>query len=79
MGKGDKKSKRGKINRGTFGKRRLRKKEGFQRIITPKDEKKIVEKKPEEPKPEVKTEKKKTTRKKKEKKDSEKEDTAKEE
>lgn len=78
MGKGDKKSKRGKIYRGTFGKRRHRKKAGFIPLIVKNEEKKSEEKKPVEPKPEVKAEKQKPVRKKAEKKVAEKEKPAKE-
>ncbi len=59
MGKGDKKSKRGKIFRGTFGKRRPRKAKSFVPVSEVKDEKKKSEKKIDLVKPEeVKTEKK---------------------
>ena len=58
MGKGDKKSKRGKIFRGTFGKRRARKTKLYTPPPVVKDEKKKEEKKIEAVKPEeVKTEK----------------------
>jgi 30S ribosomal protein S31 len=43
MGKGDKKSRRGKINIGSTGVRRPRKKKGLKRIVTPKPEPKPVE------------------------------------
>ena len=43
MGKGDKKSKRGKIYRGTFGKRRLRKKQNTW-VAVPKEKEKVEEK-----------------------------------
>ena len=59
MGKGDKKSKRGKIFRGTFGKRRPRKSRSFTTSHVVKSEKKKEEKKTDVPKPEeIKTEKK---------------------
>ncbi len=60
MGKGDKKSKRGKIFRGTFGKRRPRKAKSITHVSAVKDEqkkneKKVVVVKPEEVKTEKKT------------------------
>lgn len=72
MGKGDKKSKRGKINRGTYGKRRRRKSRKYipEQKTDVKPQKTEVKEKVEEKEvvkeevPEVKTEKKKTTRKK---------------
>jgi 30S ribosomal protein S31 len=79
MGKGDKKSKRGKINRGTFGKRRIRKTKKHVSTPVTEENKKKIEVKTEEPKPELKTEMKKTTRKKKEKTGSDKENSAKQE
>jgi len=59
MGKGDKKSKRGKIFRGTFGKRRPRKAKSITHVSAVKDQQKKNEKKtdivrPEEVKPEKK-------------------------
>ena len=64
MGKGDKRSKRGKINRGTFGKRRKRKTQTYKPSPVTEEKTKKVE---------VKAEKKKTTRKKSTKKDTDKE------
>ena len=84
MGKGDKKSKRGKIFRGTFGKRRPRKAKSFvaipaEQITAKKEEKKIEETKPiskvtkVEKAEKAKTDKKKTTKKKSTKKGTDKE------
>ena len=59
MGKGDKKSKRGKIFRGTYGKRRPRKAKSITHVSAVKDEQKRNEKKTDIVRPEeVKTEKK---------------------
>jgi 30S ribosomal protein S31 len=79
MGKGDKKSKRGKIFRGTFGKRRQRKAKSYvaipaEQITAKKEEKKIEETKPIAKVTKVeKIEKKKTTKKKSTKKGTDKE------
>jgi len=75
VGKGDKRSKRGKINRGTFGKRRRRKTQTYKPApVTEEKTKKTEVKETDEPVvTEVKAEKKKTTRKKTTKKDTDKE------
>jgi 30S ribosomal protein S31 len=72
MGKGDKKTKRGKVYRGTFGKHRLRKKQNTW-VAVPKEKEKVKkEETTEEVKAEVKKEvKKKPGRKKTVKKESE--------
>jgi 30S ribosomal protein S31 len=76
VGKGDKKSKRGKINRGTYGKRRARKTHKYVPAPVIEEKKKKTEVKTEEANPvvkaEVKPEKKKTTKKKTEKKETKK-------
>ena len=65
MGKGDQKSKRGKINAGSYGKKRPRK-SGTSKVASPKVEAKAEKpKKAAKPKEEVAEEKPKTTRKKK--------------
>jgi len=72
MGKGDKKSKRGKIFRGSFGKSRPRKTKAIITVPAVKDEKETAESSKTE---KVKTEKKKTTKKKSAKKETTKKET----